>query len=60
MYLDFILDRLHGRVKTGARYQRDFVLNHPEYNKDSIVTPQIAYDLLSNITEMNASIEARA
>ena len=59
-YLDFLSDRLHGRVVTGARYQRDFVLNHPDYNKDSIVSSKITYDLIKNITEMNESVEARA
>lgn len=60
MYMQFILERAKGEVQTGAHYIRNFVLNHPEYKKDSIVSPAIAFDLLSNIVNMNSSVEDRA
>jgi glutamate--cysteine ligase catalytic subunit len=44
-YLTFLAKRARGQVQTGARFQRDFVTSHPEYKKDSIVSPRIAYDL---------------
>lgn len=36
--MTMLKNRLTGKNKTFARWQRDFVLNHPKYNKDSIVT----------------------
>ena len=30
-FMDFLLARAKGEVKTGARYQREFVLNHASY-----------------------------
>jgi glutamate--cysteine ligase catalytic subunit len=38
-YLEFLRKRARGEIPTGARFIRDFVLNHPEYKKDSIITP---------------------
>jgi glutamate--cysteine ligase catalytic subunit len=31
IFLAFLLERAKGEVKTGARFIRDFVLEHPEY-----------------------------
>ena len=45
-YMDFLLQRSRGEIKTGARYIRDFVLQHKAYKKDSIVSSEIMYDLL--------------
>ena len=36
-------------MKTGARLIRDFVLSHPEYKHDSIVSNSIVYDLVKRI-----------
>eukprot|EP01061_Rhynchopus_euleeides_P006710 TRINITY_DN15782_c0_g1_i2.p1 TRINITY_DN15782_c0_g1~~TRINITY_DN15782_c0_g1_i2.p1 ORF type:complete len:704 (+),score=368.35 TRINITY_DN15782_c0_g1_i2:39-2150(+) len=44
-YLELLRRRAKGELQTGAQYLRDFVLSHPTYNKDSKVTPEIAYDL---------------
>ena len=41
--------RLEGTTKTLAAYQREFVLKHPKYRQDSIVTEEIAYDLLCEL-----------
>lgn len=30
-YLSFLTDRAKGEVPTGARFIRDFVVNHPDY-----------------------------
>lgn len=45
-YLDFLSKRARGQIPTGAKFIRDFVLNHPHYKNDSILTPEIAYDLV--------------
>lgn len=47
--LGFLLKRAKGEIKTGARFMRDLVLNHPEYEKDSIVSNKICYDLVKRI-----------
>eukprot|EP01138_Halocafeteria_seosinensis_P015003 gb/GECG01015315.1/.p1 GENE.gb/GECG01015315.1/~~gb/GECG01015315.1/.p1 ORF type:complete len:872 (+),score=96.63 gb/GECG01015315.1/:1-2616(+) len=48
VYMRLIADRARGNVKTGARWQRDFIERHPLYKakQDSVVPPQVAYDLL--------------
>lgn len=56
VYLSFLLARAKGEVKTGARLIRDFVLNHPGYKHDSIVTPDIAYDLVKSIMEYSNNL----
>lgn len=45
-YLDFIRARAVGEVLTAASWIRQFVTNHPGYGKDSVVSEEIAYDLL--------------
>ena len=59
LYLSFTLARAKGEVMTGASYIRELVLNHPEYKKDSLVTPRMAYDLISNIIGLGNSMEQR-
>jgi glutamate--cysteine ligase catalytic subunit len=48
-YLRFIAARATGEAMTGAAWQRNFVLRHPEYRGDGIVTQAIAFDLLQAI-----------
>ena len=50
--LDFLVSRAKGEIKTGARFMRDFVLNHPEYKHDSVVNHRICYDLVRESTEL--------
>lgn len=45
-YLDLIESRACGTTQTTAAWIRDFVARHPDYRKDSVVTPSIAYDLV--------------
>ncbi|XP_047535750.1 glutamate--cysteine ligase catalytic subunit isoform X1 [Vanessa atalanta] len=45
-YLKLIQRRAAGEIHTMATWMRDFVTNHPEYKKDSVVTEKINYDLL--------------
>lgn len=35
-----------GKIKTTARWIRDFVTSHPDYKHDSVVPESINYDLL--------------
>jgi glutamate--cysteine ligase catalytic subunit len=54
-YLSLIAGRARGTTPSGARLIRDFVLNHPEYKQDSVVTPPISYDLMKMIDSLEKS-----
>ncbi|XP_003723283.1 glutamate--cysteine ligase catalytic subunit [Strongylocentrotus purpuratus] len=45
-YLKLISDRAAGRLKTTARWIRDFIHTHPDYKHDSVVSDLINYDLI--------------
>jgi glutamate--cysteine ligase catalytic subunit len=57
-YLDFLTKRARGLIPTGARFIRDFVLNHPLYKRDSVLTQEIAYDLVSMIDSLESGDES--
>lgn len=46
-YLKFISDRASLRVKTTAQFMRDYIGAHPKYNHDSVVSDEVAHDLLN-------------
>ncbi|GAB1605628.1 glutamate--cysteine ligase catalytic subunit-like [Argonauta hians] len=45
-YLNFISDKAAGKIMTMAQWTRQFVRNHEDYKKDSVVNERITYDLL--------------
>lgn len=45
-YLELISRRASGRLMTAAKFLRETVLKHPNYNHDSVVTREIAFDLV--------------
>lgn len=45
-YLDFIEKRATGELVTPATWIRNFVRSHKDYEGDSVVTDEIAYDLM--------------
>ena len=51
-YLDLISQRASGKLMTPAAWMRNFVQTHPEYKKDSVVSPVIAYDLMKACAEI--------
>lgn len=50
---DVIRRKANGSLKTGAQYIRNFVQTHSAYKRDSVVSEEIARDLLLKIKEMN-------
>ena len=48
-YLDFISARASGALWTSAKWQREFALRHPEYQRDSRVRDGVGYDLLKAV-----------
>jgi glutamate--cysteine ligase catalytic subunit len=53
-YLRLISKRASGELKTGASWIRDFVGNHPEYNKDSVVGDRVNYDLMKVVERLGS------
>lgn len=51
-YLDFIERRATGELITPATWIRNFVRNHPSYKGDSVVSNEIAYDLMVACTNI--------
>jgi glutamate--cysteine ligase catalytic subunit len=52
-YFEILSKRAKGEMPTIARWIRNFVLNHPKYQKDSIVTPEITADLINAMTAIS-------
>ncbi|KRX08916.1 hypothetical protein PPERSA_09020 [Pseudocohnilembus persalinus] len=50
---EYIKKKCTGEVKTLAKFQRDFVLQHPDYKKDSIVSQKINYDLCKKMVDIS-------
>lgn len=51
-YLLFIKKRASSEYMTPATWMRNFVKSHPEYRKDSIVSPGITHDLIVTIDQI--------
>jgi glutamate--cysteine ligase catalytic subunit len=51
-YLKLIQKRASGKLWTGARWIRNFVREHTEYKKDSVVGDGICYDLIKAVEEI--------
>jgi glutamate--cysteine ligase catalytic subunit len=45
-YLDLISRRASGELMTGASYLRQLVMQHPDYQHDSVVSSSITYDIV--------------
>ena len=51
-YLELIEARATGQSMTNAAWIRKFVVEHPEYAQDSVVSDGIAYDLMQACKEI--------
>jgi glutamate--cysteine ligase catalytic subunit len=47
--VNLIRERANGTRKTNAAWIREFVMNHPGYKHDSVITPEMNYDLCEKI-----------
>ncbi|XP_014673812.1 PREDICTED: glutamate--cysteine ligase catalytic subunit-like [Priapulus caudatus] len=56
-YLALIQGRAAGRLKTFARYTRDFVTSHAEYGRDSVVSPRVTYDFIARCDRISRGEE---
>lgn len=51
-YLGLIQKRASGELMTTARWIRSFVMSHPDYKQDSVVSEKINYDLLIEMSRI--------
>jgi glutamate--cysteine ligase catalytic subunit len=51
-YLDLIKKRASGELVTPATWMRNFVRSHPAYKGDSVISDEIAYDLVQTCTDI--------
>jgi glutamate--cysteine ligase catalytic subunit len=51
-YLELIAKRANGTLWTTARWFRHLVQSHPQYERDSVVDDEVAYDLLQAVKEV--------
>jgi len=51
-YWLYLQKKANGQRITNARFIRNFVTQHPSYKKDSVVTEEITYDLLSTLNRI--------
>ncbi len=49
---DYLEDKLSGKLLTLARWMRNFVLAHPEYKHDSVISENISNDLLKRLVSI--------
>merc|ERR1712170_200035 len=52
-YLEFLGKRASGEYLTTAAWMRRFVMQHPEYQHDSVVTHRINYDLVRMCSDIS-------
>lgn len=58
-YLKLIEMKASGKLMTTAAWMRNFVTNHPKYQQDSLVSNEIAYELMWNLKQIsNGNIES--
>jgi hypothetical protein len=53
VYLRFLAARAQGKLPTGARFLRDYILAHPAYKQDSIVSDEIIFDISRMVVSLN-------
>lgn len=51
-YLGFISKRASGELLTEAQWMRQFIMSHPDYKHDSVVSESINYDLMKRIDDL--------
>ena len=51
-FVQHIEKKAKGEIWTDAKYIRKFINNHPKYNKDSIITEEINYDLINHLLKI--------
>jgi len=53
-YMNFLAARCQGKIPSGAHFLRKFVLEHPKYQQDSVVSDEIIYDMCQMCVGLNS------
>jgi len=53
VYMRFLSDRAMGTVPSGATFIREYIMNHPEYLRDSKMSESMGFDLLKMMSTLN-------
>ncbi|KAF7988424.1 hypothetical protein HCN44_000997 [Aphidius gifuensis] len=56
-YLEFIQRKASGEIITTASWLRKFVMTHPDYKNDSVISDRINYDLLKKIHDIQTNVD---
>ena len=56
-FINYLLSCLSGKQPTIAKSIRNFVITHPDYKHESVVSEVINYDLLKHLVEKTKSSE---
>ena len=52
-YMHFLAARCQGKIPSGAHFLRSYVLKHPKYEQDSIVSDEIIYEMCNMAATLN-------
>ncbi|EDL44994.1 gamma-glutamylcysteine synthetase, putative [Plasmodium vivax] len=55
-YIEFVKQRCAGKICTGAAYLRNFIMNHPAYQRDSYINSRINYDICKLIADIGKGL----
>ena len=55
-YLDFVAAKARGDLMTTAQWMRKFIQGHPHYQRDSVVTDEISFDLLKRMQDISEGL----
>ncbi|SBT33492.1 gamma-glutamylcysteine synthetase [Plasmodium ovale wallikeri] len=55
-YIEFVKLRCSGKICTGAAYLRNFIKNHPSYEKNSYINEKINYDICKLIADIGKGL----
>jgi len=53
-YLDFVSQKASGKLMTTAAWLRQFAINHLDYKQDSVISPQMNFDILEMCTRIGS------
>ena len=55
-YWTLLSQRASGKLKTNAKWMRDFLTSHPSYKQDSHVSEEAVYDLMVAIDQIQKGV----
>jgi glutamate--cysteine ligase catalytic subunit len=58
VYLRFLAARAQGKLPTGARFLRDFIMAHSAYKQNSIISDEIIFDISKMAASLNGPLNS--